>query len=68
MDSAMVPGKNESIELLLTVGQFNIRTVAIFRLKFRRFLVIFSKITQFSEMLYTSLESPNIQLSETLSI
>ena len=67
MDSAMVPGKNESIELLLTVGQFNIRTVAIFRLKFRRFLVIFSKITQFSEMLYTSLESPNIQLSETLS-
>ena len=67
MDSAMVPGKNESIELLLTVGQFNIRTVAIFRLKFRRFLVIFSKITQLSEMLYTSLESPNIQLSETLS-
>ena len=67
MDSAMVPGKNESIELLLTVGQFNIRTVAIFRLKFRRFLVIFSKTTQFSEMLYTSLESPNIQLSETLS-
>ena len=50
-----------------TLGQFNIRTVAIFRLKFRRFLVIFSKITQFSEMLYTSLESPNIQLSETLS-
>ena len=57
--------ENDCIQLcslIITLGQFNIRTVAIFRLKFRRFLVIFSKITQFSEMLYTLLESPNMQL------
>ena len=60
-------GLISGIEDVDTLGQFDIRTVAIFRLKFRRFLVIFSKITQFSEMLYTSLESPNIQLLENVS-
>ena len=51
-----------------TLPQKSIGPVAIFWVKFRRFWAIFSKSTQNSEMLYTSLESPNIQHSESLSI
>ena len=40
----------------------NIRPIAIFRCKIRRFFVIFSKTTQDTETLYTSFESSNIQL------
>ena len=53
---------------MLTLPQKSIGPVAIFWVKFRRFWAIFSKSTQNSEMLYTSLESPNIQHSESLSI
>ena len=38
-----------------------------FLFEFRHFWAIFSKSTQNSEILYTSLESPNIQLLESLS-
>ena len=40
----------------------NIRPIAIFRCKIRRFFAIFSKTTQDTETLYTSFESSNIQL------
>ena len=43
----------------------NIRPIAIFRCKIRRFFEIFSKTTQDTETLYTSFESSNIQLFGT---
>ena len=48
--------------LLCTLTLENIRPIAIFRCKIRRFFAIFSKTTQDTETLYTSFESSNIQL------
>ena len=47
---------------LCTLTLENIRPIAIFRCKIRRFFAIFSKTTQDTETLYTSFESSNIQL------
>ena len=54
--------KHQFAEFCYTLPLENIRPIAIFRCKIRRFFAIFSKTTQDTETLYTSFESSNIQL------